>query len=323
MEKKNSASIFQQEALDRLHSPDELDKLFAPTTPVAWVALVAILLLVISALVWSIFGVMANKVNGTGLIIDSAGVVNVSHNASGRLAELKVSVGDHVRQGQIIAIVEQPAIEAQIARLNREISSAKSRSEMAATGATLDELQAKLERDSMVVSPVSGIVADIIISGSGDYITPGIPLINIRLDEEKRGELMAMLYVPVTDGKKLQQGMMVQVAPGSVDASEYGTLVGQVRSVSSYPVQADSITGWTANKELTAWILKQTGGAAMEAKVELIKDSDTATGYLWSSIHGSPKPITPGTVCTGSVIVERQAPITKAFRKINQWLRSD
>lgn len=323
MEKKKSSSIFQQEALDRLGSPDQLDKLFAPTTPVAWVALAAVLLLVISALVWSVFGVMANKVNGTGLIIDSAGVVNISHNASGRLAELKVNVGDYVRQGQIVAVVEQPSLEAQMARLNRELSSAKSRNEMAATGASLDELQAKLERDSMVVSPVNGIVADIIVSGSGDYISPGLPLITIRLDEQKRDELMVLLYVPVMEGKKLHQGMMVQVAPGSVDASEYGTLVGQVLSVSSYPVQADSITGWTSNKELSAWILKQTGGAAMEVKVLLIKDKDTASGYLWSSIHGSPKPVTPGTVCTGSVIVERQAPISKAFRKLNQWLRSD
>mgnify|MGYP003585207346 CR=1 FL=1 len=323
MEKRETKGLFRQEALDRLRSPDQLDKLFTPTTPVAWVALASVMLLIVSAFIWSIFGVMANKVNGTGIIMDSAGVVNISHVASGRLGEVKVKVGDRVRQGQVVAIMEQPALEAKIARLNREMIATKSRSELDANVATLNELQAQLERESQVISQADGVIADQIVAGPGEYITPGAPLLSVRLDEQQRGEMMVLLYVPVLEGKKIQPGMLVQVSPGSVDSSEYGTMVGQVRSISGYPVLGDSITGWTGNKELTNWIIKQSGGAAIEVKVDLIKDSDTKSGYLWSSIYGSPKPITPGTVCTGNVVVERQAPITKAFLKLNQWLRSD
>jgi len=324
MERERSRELFRPEALERLRSPDQLDKLFAPTTPVGWIALATVLLLVLSALVWSVFGVMATKVAGSGVIIDSAGVVNITHIAGGRLREVRVDVGDRVRQGQVVAVVEQPSIEAQIAKINREMNSAvKSRADLASMAASLNELQAKLERDSQVISTVDGIVVNQIVSGVGEIIATGSPLFNIRLDEKQRGEMTVLLYVPVLDGKKVQQGMTVQVAPGSVDASEYGTLVGMVRAVSAYPVMADSITGWTGNKDLTAWILKQGGGAVMEVRVDLIKDADTASGYLWTSIQGAPTEITPGTVCTGSVVVQRQAPITKAFLKLNQWLRSD
>lgn len=323
MEKEHNQGLFRREALERLRSPDQLDKLFAPTTPVAWIALATMLLLVFSALVWSVFGVMASKVNGTGLIIDANGSADIFSTASGRLEELRVKVGDRVHRGQVVATVEQPDIEAQIARLSREMNNVTSREELAKTVASLNELQDKLRRNSQVVSPVDGIIADQIANGLGDILAPGTPLFNVRLDEDSRGEMMVLLYVPVQEGKKIRPGMMVQIAPGSVDASEYGTLVGQVRSVSNYPLLGESMTNWTGNKDLTAWILKQTGGAAMEVKVNLIKDSETVTGYLWSSIHGAPERITPGTTCTGSVVVKRQAPITKAFLKLNQWLRSD
>jgi len=323
MGQRGAKELFRQEALDRLRSPEQLDQLFRPTTPVAWVALASVLLLIGAALIWSVFGVMANKVNGMGMIIDAGGLVNISHNASGRLGELRVKVGDRVHQNQVVAVLEQPALEAQLARMDRELNTAKSRDDMASRLAGISELQDRLGRESQVLSPVDGIVVDQIVSGVGEYISPGMPLMNIRLDEDKRGEMMAILYVPVSEGKKIQAGMIVQVSPGSVDSSEYGTLVGQVRSISGYPVLSGSITGWTGNSDLTAWILKQCGGAAMEVKVDLIKDSDTASGYLWSSIHGAPQAITPGTVCTGSVVVERRPPIAKAFLKLNQWLRSD
>lgn len=292
MREEQTEGLFRREALERLRSPEQLDKLFSPVTPVAWIALATVLLLVVSALMWSVFGVMATKVNGSGLIIDADGLVNISSEAGGRLAEIRVKVGERVQRGQVVATLEQPDLEAQIARLKQEINIAMSRKEMANLVARLNELQDKLRRTSQVISPVDGIVADWIINGVGDVLVPGTPLLSVRIDEAPRGELTVLLYVPVLEGKKIKPGMMAQIAPGSVDVSEYGSLIGQVRTVSNYPVQAESMSNWTGNKELTAWVLHQTGGAAMEVQIDLIKDSETETGYLWSSIHGSPEKIT-------------------------------
>lgn len=322
MEDKRSSGLFSQKALDRLQSPDQLDRLFTPTTSVGWLALTSVLLLVVSAVIWSVFGVMATKVGGTGLIMDSAGLVNISHTSGGRLTDLRVTVGDRVTKGEVVGLVAQPDLESEIAKADSALSASSSKVEMASLSAQLSQLKGKLVRDSQIVSQFDGLITDE-IEYVGDIIAPGAPLFNLRLDEKARGEMVALLYVPVMEGKKVKPGMVVQISPGSVNASEYGTLIGQVSTVSTYPVSAASITGWTGNSELTTMILTKNGGAVMEVMVNLIKDSDTETGFLWSSIHGAPEKITAGTSCTGNVVVQRQAPLGKVFLKLNQWLRSD
>lgn len=65
--------MFTQKALAKLRSPEELDTLFTVVTPAGWMALAAVLVLVISGVIWSVFGVMAAKVNGFGLIVADGG----------------------------------------------------------------------------------------------------------------------------------------------------------------------------------------------------------------------------------------------------------
>ena len=321
MAEDKKTSLFQQKALERLRSPEELDKLFAVTTPVGWMALVTVLILVAAGLIWSVYGVMAVKVSGYGLIVDSAGVVNLSHPAGGKVVGLRVKVGDTVRKGQVIAQVDQYSTEQEIARLKAEMNSTTSQVEMATKVAQLNSLNDKLQRDSQVISPYDGVVAEAKVN-VGDIVSSGAALFSLRLSPE-RGEMKVLLYVPVLGGKDVRPGMTVQLSTGSPDSGEYGYLIGRVSRVSAYPVSADGMNAWFPNKEATNWILQRNGGSAMEVHVDLLKDPDTVSGYLWSSISGAPDKLSPGTACTGSIVVKRQAPITKAFQKLNQWLRSD
>ena len=321
MSDKLQGNLFQQKALDRLRSPDELDKMFSVTTPVGWIALVTVLILVASGMVWAVFGVMADKVSGTGLIVDSAGMVNISPATGGRVLELRPEVGDRVQKGQVVAIVEQYSTEQDIARLKADLNNTTSHVEMSSKVAQLNALMDKLQRDGQVVSPYSGAVAEKKVH-AGDIVTTGAPLFSLRLSPE-RGEIKVLMYVPVLEGKKIRPGMTVQISTGTVSSTEYGYLIGKVTSVSEYPVSAEGINSWIGNKETTNWIVQRNGGAAMEVHVDLIKDPDTVSGYLWSSISGAPDKLSAGTACIGSIVVKRQAPLAKAFQKLNQWLRSD
>ena len=49
------------------------------------------------------------KAVGVGLILDSAGVVNISHAQSGKLHTLMVKTGDFVHKRKLIARIDQPA----------------------------------------------------------------------------------------------------------------------------------------------------------------------------------------------------------------------
>ena len=45
-------------------------------------------------------------------------------------------------------------------------------------------------------------------------------------------------------------------------------------------------------------------GAAVEVRFDLVRDEDSPSGYLWTSSVGEHKPITAGSYCTGSNILE-------------------
>jgi multidrug efflux pump subunit AcrA (membrane-fusion protein) len=316
-----TTGLFREKALAKLRSPERLDTLFTVTTPAGWVGLAAVLLLVISGLVWSVFGTIAYKVGGVGIIVDSAGTASVAPLAGGRVRELRIEEGQRVSKGQIVAVIEQPDVIQDIVRSRSDLDTALSRTDTVARVASIKALYEKLAEESQVVSPYDGIVTAKNVK-QGDIVPAGAAIFSLRLDQA-RSDVTALLYVPALEGKRVQPGMLVQISPGSVDSTEYGTMVGRVVRVSEYPVSAASIQNWVGNKDTANWIIQSGGGSVMEVRADLIKDADTPSGYLWSSIVGAPLPITPGTACTGSVVVNRQAPITKGFRKLNQWLQRD
>ena len=103
----DNSQIFSKEALDKLRSPERLDMMLSITTPIGWMSLAAIGVLLFSILLWSIFGAFTVKADGMGLILDSAGVVNVSHIAGGKVANIYVKTGSSVKRGDLIAQLEQ------------------------------------------------------------------------------------------------------------------------------------------------------------------------------------------------------------------------
>ena len=51
-------SPFRESALEKIASPEQLDEMMQITDPKEWIALVAFLLLTITLMLWSIFGIM-------------------------------------------------------------------------------------------------------------------------------------------------------------------------------------------------------------------------------------------------------------------------
>ncbi|MCG9966575.1 NHLP bacteriocin system secretion protein [Pelotomaculum terephthalicicum JT] len=109
-----SGGIFRKVSLERLSSPEQLDQLFSVTTPRAWYALIAIGCILATSLLWGILGRVPLKVNGQGIIIKSFGMYNIAHPAGGQISDLRVSVGDVVKRGDVVARIEQPDLVTQI-----------------------------------------------------------------------------------------------------------------------------------------------------------------------------------------------------------------
>ncbi|WP_029543208.1 hypothetical protein [Selenomonas sp. AB3002] len=312
--------LFSQEALDKLRTPERLDKMLPITTPVNWVAAAAIGVLLLAVLLWSIFGAFTEKTEGMGLIMDSAGVINVSHIAGGKVSGIYISTGSYVHKGDRIVTLEQANETANTNMARYSVDLADNGRDTVRYAYEYDMKQYQQGVNMDVYSDYEGIVDEVMVE-KGMYLTSGMPICSVRITQN-RDELSGILYIPVEKGKRVEPGMTIQLAPNGVDVSETGSLIGVVRSVSQYPISGQGVKMGLGNVELAQWIFEQKGRALIEVRFDLVRDESSESGYLWTSSVGDHSPITPGSFCRGNIIIERMPPIEKVFYKISQWVRS-
>jgi HlyD family secretion protein len=76
------------------------------------------------------------------------------------------------------------------------------------------------------------------------------------------------------------------------------------------------------DKQMVEKFIQQIGLPRM-AEVELIVNNDTTSGYDWTSSDGPPVTISAGTLCSGTVTVEKQRPISLVIPTIKKKLNLD
>jgi HlyD family secretion protein len=104
------SSIFRKVSLERLSSPEQLDQLMRVTDPRGWIVLASFTVVLLTAGVWGVFGSLPQNVGGMGMLVKSGGVFEVISLSSGRIADVAVSVGDEVSEGQVVARLAQPEL---------------------------------------------------------------------------------------------------------------------------------------------------------------------------------------------------------------------
>jgi HlyD family secretion protein len=105
------ASIFRAAAIERLSTPDRLDQPLRITTPLGWLALTALMALVVAGCIASVVILVPVKVAGEGIIIAPAGIRDVPFASAGRLAAILVHSGEHIVRGQVVARLDQPELQ--------------------------------------------------------------------------------------------------------------------------------------------------------------------------------------------------------------------
>lgn len=314
--------LFSREALDKLRSPDRLDKMIMVTTPVGWMMLLAVGVFLMAVLIWSIFGSFTVTVEGMGLIMDAAGTVDISHFSSGKIERLRIKLGQTVHKGELIAQVNQAEKSMETIMARRGVGLATSQREAANSAYQYDQKRQQQIVTENVYSEYDGLVDEILVD-EGTILNAGTPICRIRLTEET-DELLGILYIPVEKGKRVKTGDIIQLAPNGVDTSESGSLIGVVLSVSQYPLSSQGAQKMMGNDYLAQWIAEQEKSALMAVTFDLVRNDDEVddSKYLWTSIVGEHPEITPGSFVKGSIVIERKPPIERVFYKISQWLRS-
>ena len=97
------AELFRKSSLEKLSSPEQLDKMIVITSPSFWLALCGAGLIVAGALAWSILGRLPINVETQGIYVNNGGVYSVYCETSGVVERLAVHKGDEIREGDVIA----------------------------------------------------------------------------------------------------------------------------------------------------------------------------------------------------------------------------
>lgn len=132
---KKDGGVFRKASLDRLASPEQLDKLLQVTRLRGWIALVALGFLVGSAVLWGFEGSIPSRVAGQGILLKSGGVLEIAAAAGGRITDVAVHVGDVVREGQVVARVAQPEVLNRIRQVRLSLDNRRAAHHLATTHA--------------------------------------------------------------------------------------------------------------------------------------------------------------------------------------------
>ncbi|MHC4081190.1 MAG: NHLP bacteriocin system secretion protein [Planctomycetota bacterium] len=259
-----------------------------------------------------------------------------------RLEDRKTIVEDLVAKGNMTDIdrqeieeqIEDAKMEHEKARLeieqirakNREASIQREREQMKREfqirelKGRIAVLQHRHDRESQVVSKFDGTVVEI-RAAKQTAVNVGDPILLVQPADSTSQELEAILYVSAGTGKRVEEGMDVYISPSTVKREEHGSMRGIVRFISDVPTGESAMMAVLKDKQMVDKFIQQIGLPRM-ARVKLTTD-DTTSGYAWTSTDGPPRKISAGTLCTGTVTVERQRPISLVIPTIKKKLNLD
>ncbi|MBP5632354.1 MAG: NHLP bacteriocin system secretion protein, partial [Clostridia bacterium] len=62
------ADIFRKSSIEKLSNPEQLDRAITVSSPMSWLALLGVLVVIVAVVIWSIFGKLPTTVSVSGVI---------------------------------------------------------------------------------------------------------------------------------------------------------------------------------------------------------------------------------------------------------------
>ena len=271
------ADLYRKSALERMSNPEQLDKVLKVTSPMSWIALMGITLIIVVTIIWSFVGTIPETITAKGIVSAVVGSNSIYTEDAGKVVSIRVREGDEVHLGDPV---------------------------MTYRNASNDVVE--------VFSDQVGIVSDLVVK-KDDEFTPGKDV--VRISPIAHDSQIVVCYVPLAKAKKLERGMQVNITLDSLDSNSYGNMVARVINIDAYATPKDgmnSVIGKDNNLESTF----NKDGAVVAVACELFPSADTVSGFYWSNAKGSSVNVKNGSLVTAKIVTDEVAPITKLFSKL-------
>lgn len=271
------ADLYRKSALERMSNPEQLDKVLKVTSPMSWIALLGITLIIVVTIIWSFVGTIPETITAKGIVSAVVGSNSIYTEDAGKVVSIRVREGDEVHLGDPV---------------------------MTYRNASNDVVE--------VFSDQVGIVSDLVVKKDDEFI-PGKDV--VRISPIAHDSQIVVCYVPLAKAKKLERGMQVNITLDSLDSNSYGNMVARVINIDAYATPKDgmnSVIGKDNNLESTF----NKDGAVVAVACELFPSADTVSGFYWSNAKGASVNVKNGSLVTAKIVTDEVAPITKLFSKL-------
>ncbi|MGC1879390.1 MAG: hypothetical protein WA347_08455 [Rhabdochlamydiaceae bacterium] len=92
-------SIFRKVSLERIASPEQIDRLLVIVRIPGWIALLCMIVLTVVILIWSVFGAIPTSVSGVGVFFKPSDIQAINSSSEGIVETIDVKTGDTVKKG--------------------------------------------------------------------------------------------------------------------------------------------------------------------------------------------------------------------------------
>src|SRR5580698_3623928 len=213
-------------------------------------------------------------VEATGVVdFDNDQATSVLAPFSGPVSRLLVSLGEHVKQGQPLAVVDSPDFAAAISAYRKAISTAQTARRLA-----------DLDKDLIQHNGVAKREAE---QAETDAL-------NAEADREAALQALVSLQVPAATIKEIQEGHAIARVDGVIRAPVAGTVVEKLITPGQL-LQAGTTSCFTVADLSRVWVMAQVFGSDLES----VKVGDSA-----EVVTGAGSTVFPGVVDNISALVD-------------------
>ena len=241
------AKLYRKSALERMASPEQLDKALKVTSPLSWLSLGGVTLIIVVTAIWSVVGRIPVTITTNGIIASPVNTNAVYTENAGTVDSVYVSVGDEIRPGDEVALLEVS-----------DGSAYTIKSDQIGTASAVDIL-------------------------AGDTVGQGFPILYVSPEAASRQ--VVVCYVNVADVKKISRGMPAYVYLNSADSQRYGHMKARVINIDEYAASNKGMN-YVLGEDNNLSSFFTSSGAVAAVTCELSLSEQTASAYACTNKMG-------------------------------------
>ncbi len=164
-----------------------------------------------------------------------------------------------------------------------------------------------------IISDYNGIINELYIE-NGQLIQKGDLLAEIREVNEK--DKIVIAYIGLQDGRKLQEGMKVNVVPNIANEAQTGHMTGVIHSIGVYGVSKEEMYKRLGDWNLVNYFMSNhSNGSLLEIIIKLDTSNHTKSGFQWSTKAGSKIELVDNLLTNIRIIIQEKTPAESIFNK--------